>query len=84
METIKTAISVNKSLFERAEELARTLSVSRSRLYSLALEEYIRRRENQVLLEQINAAYADELDAEEQATLAQMRELHRRAVDGGW
>ena len=84
MDTIKTAVSVNKSLFERAEGLARKMNVSRSRLYSLALEEYIRRRENQALLERINAAYADELDAEEQATLAQMRELHRRVVDGEW
>jgi predicted transcriptional regulator len=84
MDTIKTAISVNKSLFEQAEELAREMNVSRSRLYSLALEEYIRRQENRAMFEQFNAAYADELDAEEEATLTQMGELHRRAAEGEW
>jgi len=82
MDTIKTAVSVNKSLFEQAEELAREMKVSRSRLYALALEEYIRRQENQAMLAQINAVYADDLDAEELATLAQMRELHRQAAEG--
>jgi predicted transcriptional regulator len=84
MDAIKTAVSVNKILFEQAEELAREMNVSRSRLYTLALEEYIRRRENQALLEQINAAYAGEADAEEEAALAQMRRLQRRTVEGEW
>ncbi len=84
MDTIKTAVSVNKSLFEQAEELAREMNVSRSRLYALALEEYIRRQENQALLAQFNAAYANDLDAEEEATLTQMLELHREAVEGEW
>lgn len=84
MDTIKTAVSVNKLLFEQAEELAREMNVSRSRLYALALEEYIRRQENQALLAQVNAAYANDLDAEEEATLAQMRKLHQRAVEGEW
>jgi metal-responsive CopG/Arc/MetJ family transcriptional regulator len=84
MDTVKTAVSLSRSLFEQADELARELNVSRSRLYSLALEEYIRRQENQAMLEQINAVYADEVDAEEEATLAQMRRLHRRVVEGEW
>jgi len=84
METVKTAVSVNKSLFEQAEELARELNISRSRLYTLALQEYIQQRQNQILLEQINAVYADEPDAEEEATLAHLRTLQRRVVEGEW
>jgi metal-responsive CopG/Arc/MetJ family transcriptional regulator len=71
MDTIKTAISINKSLFEQAEKLAGEMNVSRSRLYALALEEYIRRQENRAMLAQINAVYADEVDAEEEARRAQ-------------
>jgi predicted transcriptional regulator len=84
MDTIKTAVSVNKALFEKAEEMARALDISRSRLYALALEEYIRRQENRALLERLNAAYADDLDAEEEAALVLMRKLHHRAADGEW
>ena len=39
MACVKTAISIQESLFKEAEELARKLQVSRSKLVSLALEE---------------------------------------------
>jgi metal-responsive CopG/Arc/MetJ family transcriptional regulator len=43
MENVKTAVSIRKSLFEQAENLARKMKVPRSRLFALALEDYIRR-----------------------------------------
>jgi len=84
MQTIKTAISLHKSLFEQAEGLARKLKVSRSRLFVLALEDYLKRQENRELLAQINAAYADEPDAAEQTLLRKHRRQHRRMVEGEW
>ena len=42
MANIKTAISLQESLFAQAEDLARDLNVSRSRLFVLALENFIR------------------------------------------
>ena len=42
MENIKTAISIEKSLFTQANALARKMKVSRSRLFVLALEDFIR------------------------------------------
>jgi metal-responsive CopG/Arc/MetJ family transcriptional regulator len=83
LETVKTAISVNGALYEQAEALARELGVSRSRLYSLALEDYIRRRENRVLLERINAAYAEDAGADPSAALTQARRLEDPAGEGG-
>lgn len=50
----KTAISLPEELFARMECLAQERKTSRSRLYSLALESYLRRREDQRLLEEIN------------------------------
>ncbi len=79
---IKTAISLHKSLFEQVEALARDLKISRSRLFVLALEEFIRRYRNQQLLEQINRAYDDLPDPTEQARFAKMRHQHRRIVEG--
>ncbi len=84
MQTVKTAISLHKSLFEQAENLARKMKVSRSRLLVLALEDYIKRQENRELLAQINAAYAGEPDAEEQALRRKQRRQHRRIVEGEW
>ncbi len=84
MENIKTAISLQKSLFEQADDLARKLKISRSRLFVLALEDYLRRQENRELLEQINAAYAGEPDPSEQAVRRKMRRHHRRVVGHEW
>lgn len=43
MATVKTAISIQESLFEEAEALAREMNTSRSHIFVLALEEFIRR-----------------------------------------
>ncbi len=80
----KTAISIDDSLFAEAEKLAREMDVSRSRLFSLALEEFVRRRQSGRMLAQINAAYEDEPDADEAELPRRMRGSHRRIVEGEW
>jgi metal-responsive CopG/Arc/MetJ family transcriptional regulator len=84
MANIKTAISLQKPLFERVEDLARELQISRSRLFVLAVEDFIRRHENRQLLDEINAAYEDLPDPEEQNLLRKMRQQHRQLVEGQW
>jgi len=84
MANIKTAISLQKSLFEQVEILAREMKVSRSRLFVLALEDYIRRHQNQQLLERINKAYQEAPDATEQKRLRKMRRQHRKTVEDQW
>jgi metal-responsive CopG/Arc/MetJ family transcriptional regulator len=81
MANVKTAISLQESLFEQAESMAREMSISRSRLFTLALEEFIRRYHNRRLLEQINAAHEGEPDPEEEAALRAMRRKHRKVVE---
>jgi len=84
MQTIKTAISLQKPLLEQAEVLARSMKVSRSRLFVLALEDYIRRQQNRELLAKINTAYTGEPDAAEQALRRKARRQHRRIVEDTW
>jgi metal-responsive CopG/Arc/MetJ family transcriptional regulator len=84
MEHVKTAISLHKTLFEQVEALAHEMHISRSRLFVLAVEEFIRRHESQQLLERINAAYADAPDTAEQALHHRMRRQHRHVVEGEW
>jgi len=84
MPNVKTAISMQESLFAQAEDLARRMSVSRSRLFVLALEDYIHRQQNRELLTQINAAYVEEPDQAEQALRRRLRRQHRQIVEGEW
>jgi len=84
MESVKTAVSIRKSLFEEVESLARKMKVPRSRLFTLALEDYIRRQENRKLLMQIDAAYTEERDPSEETLRRRYRRQHRRMVEGKW
>ncbi len=84
MQNVKTAISIDKSLFTQANTLARSMKISRSRLFVIALEDYMRQQENRKLLEEVNAVYADEPSAEEKELLRRMRKSARRLVEGQW
>lgn len=84
MQNIKTAISIDKSLFAQANVLAKKLKVSRSRLFVLALEDFIQEQQNRELLEKINAVYADEPDESEKVLRRKVRKSHRRLIEGQW
>jgi len=84
MGNVKTAISIQEPLFEQVDKLAREMHISRSHLFALAVEEYLRRATDRQLLEQIDAAYEDVLDAGEQEQRRRMRVQHRRLVEGAW
>jgi predicted transcriptional regulator len=83
MKSVKTAVSVESRLFERAEAMARAMKVSRSQLVSMALEEYLRRREGQELLARINEA-CEEDDREERKLATRSAGSHRRLLEGEW
>ncbi len=80
MANVKTAISLQESLFVQADDLASELKISRSRLFALAIKEFIQRHENRELLEGLNAAYDDFPDSEEQASLQGMRSKQRQII----
>lgn len=84
MATVKTAISLQDSLFEQVEDLARDLNVSRSHVVALALEEFVRRHQNRQLLAALNQAYEAPQDPEESPRTPARRQQHRRIVEGEW
>jgi metal-responsive CopG/Arc/MetJ family transcriptional regulator len=57
---MKTAISLPDPIFEEAEALANQLGISRSELYTKALQAYLRRYNREQTLKQLNQVYADE------------------------
>ncbi len=84
MASIKTAISLQQSLFEQIDALAQELQISRSRLFALAAEAFIQSYQNHKLLKAINDAYDDLPDPEEQSLRHKMRQRHRQMVEGQW
>ena len=83
MANVKTAISLQKSLFEQVEALADEMKISRSRVFTLAVEDFVRRHQRR-LLERINAAYEDTPDQAEATLRRRTRSHHRRIVEGEW
>jgi hypothetical protein len=84
MAIVKTAISVQESLFERADALARQLHLSRSQLFSRALGEFLDRHENRMLLEAINHSLEGGPEPGETEQRRRMRGIQRRRVEGQW
>ncbi|MEG4940477.1 hypothetical protein [Microcoleus sp. F4-D5] len=60
------------------------MQISQTFSMEIALEKFIRRRENQQLLEKINAACKAPRSEEEQVLLRKMSRSHRRLVEGEW
>ncbi len=80
MASARTAIFIQKSLLGKVDDLAREMKVSRSRVFAMAVEEYLQRHQNRRLLAELNRAYEDEPTPEEQEYLERMRHQQRRIV----
>ena len=55
---MKTAISISDTLFEKAEKTARYMGIPRSKLYVIALEEYIDRNNGEMITQKLNEVYS--------------------------
>ena len=84
MRNVKTAISIDKPLFEQINSLANEMNTSRSRIFSLAAKEFIQRHKNQELLDAINSAYDDVPDEKESTLKSAMRSRHLNMVQDQW
>ena len=77
METVK----VTKSLARKVEKTAQEMKVSSDKLVSLALEDFLERKQNKDLLKAINEAYKDEPTAQEKEELRAMTKKSFEALD---
>ena len=84
MAAIKTAISIDARLFQRVDRLSKRMRIPRSRLFSRAVEEFIRRHDSQELVRRINKAYANGETGEERAVRRGMLGSFRKLVEGTW
>jgi hypothetical protein len=80
---MKTAISISDSVFYAAEETASYMGIPRSKLYTLALEEYIHKHNGEMITKKLNEVYdkinqdefANDLDRDLDVGLESLREL---------
>lgn len=84
MAIVKTAVSIQESLFERADALAEQLHLSRSQLFSQALDEFLKKHDTRKLREAIDSALEGEPDPGEEERMRLMRRKQRRRVEGQW
>ncbi|WP_010256294.1 hypothetical protein [Treponema primitia] len=57
---MKTAISIEDRVYSVAEDAADRMGLTRSKLYTLAIEEYLRNHSPDILLKQLNEVYGRE------------------------
>ncbi|MEA5550820.1 ribbon-helix-helix domain-containing protein [Anabaena cylindrica UHCC 0172] len=84
MTSIKTAISIEESLYDQVNALANEMQIPRSKLFALAMEEFLRRKKHRQLLESVNEAYADDLDESEGIMLEKMRHHQGKLQQKEW
>ena len=80
MPGVKTAISLDEDLFHEVNKLAQDLHISRSRLFTLAVRDFLQRQENKKFLTQLNKAYEDFPDPEEIAVSEAMHRKQRESA----
>jgi metal-responsive CopG/Arc/MetJ family transcriptional regulator len=84
MTSIKTAISIEQSLYDQVNALATEMKIPRSKLFAIAIEDYLHRKKHHQILESINEAYADSLDEPEQIMLEEMRHHQGKLQQKEW
>ena len=77
---MKTAISIPDPIFESAEKLAKRLGVSRSQLYSRAVDAMIEKYRYSGVTEQLDAVYNTEPEASRLGI--DVEELQARSLSG--
>ena len=80
MPGVKTAISLDEDLFNQINLLASDLQVSRSKLFTLAVKDYLRKQQGNKILAKLNAAYQDPPSDEESLLSAAMRKKQENIV----
>lgn len=78
---VKVTISVKQHLFDDVEALAKELNVSRSKLFVLAAEEFMRKHESTKMLAQINAAFNNSLSEVERKIPGAMKSKQKEILE---
>ena len=81
---MKTAISIDDGLLREADETAKLLGLSRSRLFALAVGDFLQRQRQERMLRRLNEVYAGGLEPGEKGLLKGIKAKVRRTVKERW
>ncbi|MCX6583391.1 MAG: hypothetical protein NT166_24705 [Candidatus Aminicenantes bacterium] len=84
MAVIKTAISIDESLFEQIRKLSEEIKLSRNQIFSQAVKYFIDKKNNLELVRKINTAYSDILDEEERDRLKKSKRKYKEILKEEW
>jgi metal-responsive CopG/Arc/MetJ family transcriptional regulator len=84
MAVIKTAISIDESLFDKINRLSEEIKLSRSQIFSQAIQYFIERKNNLELVRKINRAYSDVLDEDEIKQLERSKRKFKEIIKEEW
>jgi metal-responsive CopG/Arc/MetJ family transcriptional regulator len=84
MAVIKTAISIDESLFEQIRKLSEEIKLSRNQIFSQAVKYFIDKKNNLELVRRINTAYSDILDEEERDRLKKSKRKYKEILKEEW
>jgi len=81
---MKTAISIEDEILREADETARRMGLSRSRLFALAVGDFLQRQRQEQMLLRLNEVYANEGEPAERSLLKGIKAKTRRTVKDRW
>jgi metal-responsive CopG/Arc/MetJ family transcriptional regulator len=77
---MKTAISIDDRLLQEVDETARQMGLSRSRLFGLAVGDFLRRQRQEQMLVRLNDVYTNRVEPAEKRLLKRMKAKVRQTV----
>jgi metal-responsive CopG/Arc/MetJ family transcriptional regulator len=78
---MKIAVSIDAALLRQADDTARLMGLSRSRLFANAVSDFLRRQREEQMLARLNEAYSTGVtDSWKKAVLGGIRSKVRRTV----
>jgi metal-responsive CopG/Arc/MetJ family transcriptional regulator len=81
---MKTAISIDEGLLQEADDTARLLGLSRSRLFAVAVRDFLQRQRQEQMLRRLNEVYANQPEPAEKRLLRGIKAKVRRTWKEHW
>lgn len=75
---------MDDGLLQEADETARRMGLSRSRLFALAVGDFLQRQRREEMLLRLNEVYGKGVDPAEAALVKGIKAKARRTVKGPW
>jgi metal-responsive CopG/Arc/MetJ family transcriptional regulator len=81
---MKTAISIEDEILREADETARRMGLSRSRLFALAVGDFLQRHRQEQMLARLNEVYSSDAQPADKRLLKGIKTKAGRTIKESW